>query len=145
MARGSFGTNIEGGRLSNVMDVLPKNPANIAVLWLAGRLFALFEGGQPYELDPFTLQTFNRSSLDGLLKLGAPFSINGSITGLAEAGLSCIRSLRRRQPRDVRLGGDAFASHYRRDPARKRVVCMSYQVAVRFPCCVWSACGCFCS
>lgn len=144
MARGSFGTNFEGGRLANVMDVLPKNPANIAVLWLAGRLFALFEGAQPYEIDPSTLQTLERSSLDGLLRFGAPFSINAGITGLAEAGLTCIRSLRNRQPRDIRLGGDAFSAHYRRDLARQRAVCMSYQVAVRFLFCLSSA-WCLCS
>lgn len=133
MARGSFGTNIEGGILANVLDVLPKNAANISVLWLSGRLFALFEGGQPYELDPHTLQTMNYSTLDGVLKIGAPFSVSGPIRGLAERALSSLRFLRQRQPCSVRLGGDAFASHYKRDSARQRVICMSYQVAVCFP------------
>lgn len=133
MSRGSFGTNIEGGQVANILDVVPKNAANISVLWLGGRLFALFEGGQPYELDPHTLQTLHCSSLGGLLNFGVPFTIHSAISGLVEQALSGIRWLRQRVPGRVGLSGDAFASHYRRDPERKLLVGMSYQVAVWDP------------
>lgn len=132
MSRGSFGTNITGGQFANAFDLVPKNPANVSVMWLAGRLFALFEGGQPYELNPNTLQTLCCSTMGGLLKIGAPFAVNSTVGGLAEVLLSSIRSMRQRQPTEVRLGGDAFASHYRRDLARHRLVGMSYQVVVRY-------------
>ena len=123
--------------MANVLDVLPKNAANISVMWLGGRLFALFEGGQPYELNPHTLHTLCCSSMGGLLKMGAPFTVNGAISGLAERALSSIRSLRQREPRNVSLSGDAFASHYRRDAERRLVVGMSYQVAVCIPGVAW--------
>lgn len=135
MSRGTFGTNLSGGEAANVLDVNPRNAANISVMSVDGRLYALFEGGQPHELDPETLQTLGITTFNGLLEIGAPFNVDW--TGLSDTAgiiLSAIRRARGLQPSTVKLGGDAFASHYRRDHRRQRLVCMSFQVAVRSPC-----------
>jgi hypothetical protein len=132
MARGSFGTNIPGGTLANLLDVYPKNAANIGVMSAGGRLFALFEGGQPHELDPQTLETLEICTLNGILSRGAPFNVDWlGLSGLAGNMLSGLRWMRGLEPSKVHVGGDAFASHYQRDWQRKRTVCMSFQVAVR--------------
>lgn len=51
-----LGTEAAGGWLSNIAR-LPPNLANTNVVEHAGRLYALWEGGPPYELDPNTLET----------------------------------------------------------------------------------------
>ena len=51
-----MGTDALGGFLANV-GRLPTNLANTNVVEHAGRLYALWEGGPPYELDPTTLET----------------------------------------------------------------------------------------
>lgn len=45
-----------------------KNTGNTAVLAESGRLFALWEGGWPIEIDPETLETIGPCSLDGAVK-----------------------------------------------------------------------------
>ena len=62
-----FGTNLPGGMWTNALRMRFKNAANTSVLAHSGRLFALWEGGWPHELDPETLETVERSSLDGAL------------------------------------------------------------------------------
>jgi len=51
-----LGTDAVGGFLANV-GRLPTNLANTNVVEHAGHLYALWEGGPPYELDPHTLET----------------------------------------------------------------------------------------
>ncbi len=53
--RQSYGTAPPGAPPVSSADSV--NVANISVLSHAGRLFALWEGGSPYELDPLTLET----------------------------------------------------------------------------------------
>lgn len=133
MSRGTFGTNLSGGRGANILDAYPRNAANISVMAVGGRLFALFEGGQPHELDPDTLQTLGITTLNGLLQIGAPFHVDWiGLSGIAGSFMSAVRKLRHLEPSLVKVGGDAFASHYRYDQKRGRIVCMSFQVAVRF-------------
>ena len=55
--RNVFGTQRKGGPLKNAFDLTLKNVANTNVLAWGGRLFALWEAGRPYELDPVTLET----------------------------------------------------------------------------------------
>ena len=76
--RGSFGTQ-RPGRLANVLDVIPKNVANTNVLLWGAKCWALFEAGQPYRLNPGTLQTLGLDWLDGKLRSGVPFSL-GSVS-----------------------------------------------------------------
>lgn len=62
-----LGTNRPGGKRANAFRLRFKNAANTHVIMHAGRLFALYEGGPPYELDPVTLETLGPWDLDGAL------------------------------------------------------------------------------
>ncbi len=62
-----FGTERPGGFAANAMRLHFKNAANTSVMWHAGRLHALWEGGAPTRLDPTTLETLGRDDLGGLL------------------------------------------------------------------------------
>lgn len=64
----AFGTNIPGGVAANLLRVNFKNAANTSVVWHAGRLLALWEGGPPHRLDPETLETRGTESFDGMLR-----------------------------------------------------------------------------
>lgn len=44
-----------GKRIGNVKVM--KNVANTSVVWWGGRLLCLWEGGEPYEIDPQSLDT----------------------------------------------------------------------------------------
>lgn len=55
--RGTFATQRPGGPAANRLDVYVKNTSNTNVVHWGGRLWSLFEAGQPYRLDPATLQT----------------------------------------------------------------------------------------
>jgi all-trans-8'-apo-beta-carotenal 15,15'-oxygenase len=66
--RGTFGTQIPGGWLKNIFNVKMKNVANTNVLLWNRRLFALWEGGLPYELDPGNLITLGESRLDSSME-----------------------------------------------------------------------------
>lgn len=68
----AFGTNIPGGMAANLLRFDFKNAANTNVVWHAGRLLALWEGGPPHRLDPVTLETQGPESFDGALR--NPFS-----------------------------------------------------------------------
>ncbi len=72
--RGVFGTPKPGGWLANAFDLRIKNIANTNVIYWGGKLLALWEAGQPYRLDPLTLETLGADTLDGLLQTGDPFS-----------------------------------------------------------------------
>jgi hypothetical protein len=87
--RNVFGTEREGGMLANAFDINIKNTANTNVMQFEGRLFAFCETGQPYELDPKTLETLATTSPPRTtssdqhqhgprLGLGAPDSVRGA-------------------------------------------------------------------
>jgi carotenoid cleavage dioxygenase-like enzyme len=127
--RGVFGTSLAGGRAANAWDIVPKNTANTAPLYVGGRLFALMEAGQAWEVDPATLGTLGPSTLGGAAALGAPFALEpAALQGPAEAALSALRVARWRAPWRVRLGGDAVSAHYRSDPVSGRLIVLTYQV-----------------
>ena len=66
--RGLFGTAKGGGAwYRNIFDVRLKNVANTNVVYANNRLFALWEGGKPFELNPATLETIGESDMDGTL------------------------------------------------------------------------------
>ncbi|GAX74565.1 hypothetical protein CEUSTIGMA_g2014.t1 [Chlamydomonas eustigma] len=67
----------DGGLLFNPFDLTFKNVANTGVVYWAGKLYALWEAGRPYELDPQTLVTVGETDMDGLLKgpLGGHYRI----------------------------------------------------------------------
>ena len=72
------GTQRPGGFLNNMFR-FPGNAANTSVVSHAGRLLTLWEGGDPWELDPATLETLGPHKFDGVLKRGMPFSAHGKI------------------------------------------------------------------
>jgi all-trans-8'-apo-beta-carotenal 15,15'-oxygenase len=75
--RNVFGTQRDGGMLANAFDMNLKNVANTNVIYWGGRLFALWEAGRPYELDPDTLATLDATN-DGPFKdLGKSDSMRG--------------------------------------------------------------------
>lgn len=71
--RGQFSLK-PGGWLSNAFDMRVKNVANTNVMHWAGRLFALWEGGKPTELDPLSLATKGETNFDSALKEGDTFT-----------------------------------------------------------------------
>ncbi|KAG0458948.1 hypothetical protein HPP92_022076 [Vanilla planifolia] len=64
--RGPFSV-LKGGRRVGNMKVM-KNVANTAVLRWGGRLFCLWEGGNPYEIDPNSMETMGAVDLVGEAK-----------------------------------------------------------------------------
>lgn len=65
-----FGTPRPGGIAANLMRLRFKNAANTSVMWHAGKLHALWEGGAPTRLDPTTLATLGSDDLGGVLRGG---------------------------------------------------------------------------
>ena len=74
-----FGTQKPGGWLANIFDTNFKNAANTNVIYWAGKLWAMWEGGLPHQLIPETLETIGQDDLDGFLKSGHPFSAHPRI------------------------------------------------------------------
>jgi len=72
--RGAFGTKRSGGFLANAFDLKQKNVANTNVIYWAGRLLALWEGGLPHRLEPDSLRTLGDYRFRGLLKKQDTFS-----------------------------------------------------------------------
>ncbi len=62
-----LGTEAAGGWLANI-GRLPPNLANTNVVEHAGRLYALWEGGPPHEIDPDTLETLGVRRFRGELR-----------------------------------------------------------------------------
>ncbi len=73
-----FGTQIPGGFLKN-MGKMPANPANTNTIYHGGHLFALNEGGHPWELDPSDLSTVGEYDFDGGLAKSQVFSAHGRV------------------------------------------------------------------
>ena len=72
------GTQRPGGFLNNMFR-FPGNAANTSVVYHAGKLLTLWEGGDPWELDPASLETIGPWKYEGGLKTGMPFSAHGKI------------------------------------------------------------------
>ena len=63
----SFGTQRPGGLLANAFRMRFRNAANTHIVFHAGKLRALWEGGAPHLLDEHSLATLGEDDLDGLL------------------------------------------------------------------------------
>lgn len=74
----SFGHNAPGGPLKNIGRP-PANCANTSMIYHGGKLLALWEGGRPWQLDPYTLDTIGEYNYDGKLNLVNPFSAHGKV------------------------------------------------------------------
>ncbi|CAK8988831.1 15'-oxygenase (ACO) (8'-apo-beta-carotenal 15, partial [Durusdinium trenchii] len=71
--RGAFGTP-STRTLDNFGIPKFKNVANTHTLLHGGRLFALWEGGLPCEMEPGSLETIGLSTIEGAVKRGESFS-----------------------------------------------------------------------
>lgn len=91
-ARGLFGTMRSGGILANAFRTRHKNVANTNVVHCGDTLYALWEGGLPYALDPLTLEN----------KFGPGIQSETDLDGLTVT--------------------DNFAAHLRYDPKTKTYV-----------------------
>ncbi|MDJ0678708.1 MAG: carotenoid oxygenase family protein [Xenococcaceae cyanobacterium MO_167.B52] len=74
-----FGTQKKGGWLANVFDTEFKNTANTNVIYWGNKLWAMCEGGKPYQLDPKTLDTIGEDNINGLLEENDRFSAHPKI------------------------------------------------------------------
>ncbi len=74
-----FGTQKPGGWLANIFDTNFKNAANTNVIYWGDKLWAMWEGGQPHQLNPKTLETIGLDELNGLLEPNQPFSAHPKI------------------------------------------------------------------
>ncbi len=74
----SFGHNAPGGIRKNI-GRLPANCANTNLVYHAGKLLALWEGGRPWRLDPATLETLGEYDYDGKLGRFNAFSAHGKV------------------------------------------------------------------
>lgn len=79
LLRGAFGTPKPGGMMANFLNVNLKNTANTNVIYWANRLLALWEGGNPYRLEPDSLRTFGEYRMKGLLKQRQPLTAHPKI------------------------------------------------------------------
>lgn len=73
-----FGTQIPGGFLKN-MGQMPANPANTNTIYHGDKLFALNEGGHPWEVNPADLSTLGEYDYEGSLAKGQAFSAHGRV------------------------------------------------------------------
>lgn len=73
-----FGTQVPGGFTKN-MGQMPANPANTNTIYHGGKLFALNEGGHPWELEPADLSTVGEYNYEGNLVRGEVFSAHGRV------------------------------------------------------------------
>jgi all-trans-8'-apo-beta-carotenal 15,15'-oxygenase len=74
----SFGHQAPGGWRKNI-GRLPANCANTSLVFHADKLLALWEGGRPWRLDPYSLDTIGEYDFDGKLKNLTPFSAHGKL------------------------------------------------------------------
>lgn len=75
--RGTFLTQRDG---QNFGDLHVKNTSNTNVVAYANRLFSLWEAGQPYELDPVSLETIGIATFAGTTPRGLPFDLGNDIS-----------------------------------------------------------------
>lgn len=77
--RGVFGTQKPGGWLANAFDLKLKDIANTQVIYWGNKLLALWEAASPHRLDPHTLETLGKESLNGVLQNDAAFAAHPRI------------------------------------------------------------------
>lgn len=84
--RGIFGTEKPGGFLRNAFDFRLKNIANTNIIYWGDKLQALWEGGHPYRLDPWTLDTLGMDNPGGVIEKFRPFAAHPHIDPYASNG-----------------------------------------------------------
>lgn len=111
--RGIFGTMRSGGILANMFRSDFKNVANTNALYAGGKLYALWEGGKPYMLDPLSLANVEGPGIDG----------ETDLDGLLSDGRTISAHPRYDAEKDVWI---SFGSQF--DPASGRSVVNLYEL-----------------
>ena len=90
--RGVFGTEKPGGWVANALDFRLKNIANTQVIYWGGKLLALWEAADAYQLDPKTLDTLGPYHFNGVLNPGDAFAAHPWVDPACEAdnGAPCL-------------------------------------------------------
>ncbi|KAK1400710.1 Carotenoid cleavage dioxygenase 7 [Heracleum sosnowskyi] len=117
--RGPFSVLKGGKKLGNTKVM--KNVANTSVLIWGGRLFCLWEGGQPYEIDPSTLDTIGRFDLID----GCDLSLNPEIKGVGGFWDLAAEMLKPILYGVFNMPPKRLLSHYKIDSQRNRLLIMS--------------------
>ncbi|XP_042509935.1 carotenoid cleavage dioxygenase 7, chloroplastic isoform X2 [Macadamia integrifolia] len=116
--RGPFSLLKGGKKILNTKVM--KNVANTTVLKWGGRLFCLWEGGQPYEIEPNTLDTIGMfNMMDGCDSLSVMSKFNGDVWDVAALLLKPILYGVFKMPPKRLL------SHYKIDAQRDRLLILS--------------------
>jgi len=137
------GTFLTQRREGNFGDLHVKNTSNTNVIEYAGRVFTFWEAGQPYELDPKTLETVGISSFSGTTPTGLPFDLDnkysnavmGAFVRLAHK-LSGDELLSSQDEAPVlpetltNAGGWAMTAHPKICPRTGRLVTFSYTMRI---------------
>ncbi|MEQ9486396.1 carotenoid oxygenase family protein [Coleofasciculus sp. F4-SAH-05] len=92
--RGVFGTQKPGGLWANIFDIKLKNIANTHVVYWGGKLLAMWDAAEHYQLDPKTLETLGKDDPDGIWAKGH-FSKTHSRIDLScdqDGGVPCLVS-----------------------------------------------------
>ena len=136
--RGTFATQRKGGASKNAGDVYVKNTSNTNICYFKGNLWALFEAGQPYRIDPFTLETIGIDTFQSTISLGLPFELGSDENNAAMA--SFVRLCQRLGdpyfgetglPEGLTLpGGDAVSAHPKM--VNDRMITFSYKIKPGF-------------
>jgi all-trans-8'-apo-beta-carotenal 15,15'-oxygenase len=77
--RGTFGTQKPGGWIANAFDLSMKNVANTGVVHWDNKLFAFWEAGVPYQLNPSNLSTFGPTQFQGAIPRGGNFTAHPKV------------------------------------------------------------------
>ncbi|KAL9234360.1 hypothetical protein vseg_009240 [Gypsophila vaccaria] len=119
--RGPFSV-LKGGKMVANTKVM-KDVANTSILKWGGRLFCLWEGGLPYEIDPMTLDTIGKFDL-------ISFSSDQGNKEVLSFNQCSAWDIVARLLRPILYGvfkmpPKRLLSHYKIDPKRRRLIVMS--------------------
>ncbi|XP_051138318.1 carotenoid cleavage dioxygenase 7, chloroplastic [Andrographis paniculata] len=120
--RGPFSV-LKGGKMVGNTKVM-KNVANTSVLQWGGRLFCLWEGGDPYEIDPHSLATVGKYEV---VAAGAnQNSAGGAANRIADHFWDVAAQILKPILYGVfKMPAKRLLSHYKIDVRRKRLLIMS--------------------
>ncbi|KAK4741316.1 hypothetical protein SAY87_024904 [Trapa incisa] len=121
--RGPFSV-LKGGRKVGNTKVM-KNVANTSVMQWGSRLLCLWEGGDPYEIEPRSLDTIGKFEVSGSLE-----SPDGPVATAYAGSGSCIWDAAAGAVKPILYGvfkmpPKRMLSHYKVDPKRNRLLTVS--------------------
>ncbi|XP_051144299.1 carotenoid cleavage dioxygenase 7, chloroplastic-like [Andrographis paniculata] len=118
--RGPFSV-LRGGRMIGNTKVM-KNVANTSVLRWGGRLFCLWEGGDPYEFEPRTLATVGKIDLVGGRKRSPEKSLGRAGPDFADVAAHFLKPILHGI---FKMPAKRVLAHYKIDVRRNRLLILS--------------------